>query len=172
MGWVCLWTCVSHPGELQKYLVTLLLEASNAFSGMGKSQWDTGYGKIWNVTMCVILESATNDDEWHFLGAMRYFSTFGAHQNHTRNLKNAVVPKGESVGVWPYVVLKILLLMLCPRKFEDLCLEVGQNKHKKKQGQKSEDALTHKTQAEKDEAWKEGKKQQSESSGRKSHTGV
>lgn len=82
---------------------------------------------------------------------MQYFSTFGAHQNHTRNLKNRVVPKGESVGVWPYLVLKILLLMLCPRKFEDLCLEVGQNKHKKKQGQKSEDALTHKTQAEKDE---------------------
>lgn len=34
-----------------------------AFSGMDKSQLDTGYGKIWNFTMCVIVESATNDDE-------------------------------------------------------------------------------------------------------------
>lgn len=81
---------------------------------------------------------------------MQDFSTFGAHHNHMRSLKNAVVPKGEPVGVWPYVVLKILLLMLCPIKFEDLCLEVGRNKHKK-QGQKSEEALTLKTQAEKDE---------------------
>lgn len=29
---------------------------------------------------------------------MQYFSTFGAHQNHMRNLKNAVVPRGQSVG--------------------------------------------------------------------------
>lgn len=168
MGWVCLWTCVSHPGELQKYVVALLLKASN----MCSQEWVRAsgtlvMGKIWNFIMCVILELANSDDEWHFLGVMQYFSTFGAHQNHMRNLKNAVVPRGQSVGGLAVCSFENSPVNAMSRKvwgplFRSKTKQTLKKKNQK-QGQKSEEALTLKTQAEKDEPWEEDKKQQSES---------
>lgn len=64
------------------------------------------------------------------------------------------IPRGLAV-----CILKIPLLILCPIKLEDLCSKEGQ---KKNQGQKLEQALTLKTQTEKDEPASEGKREQSE----------
>lgn len=77
-------------------------------------------GRIVIVRVGVVVQTVTKDNERNFLGMVQWFSTFGAHQAHTRNL-NTDVPERESLRIWLYVFLKIPLLILCPIKLEDFC---------------------------------------------------
>ena len=132
-----------------------------AFSGMGKSQWDTGYGK--DLELHNVCDSRVSKQWWWvtFSGSNAVFLNFWCTSESHEELKKRSCPQRTICRGLAVCSFENSPVNAMSRKVWGPLFRSGTKqtlKKKQKQGQKSEEALTLKTQAEKDEPWEEGQK--------------